>query len=50
MSLLNNWVICIILYIVFTTVFTQFYKVSTKTLNKAGALTVLLEMIGVITC
>lgn len=37
------------LYLVFATVFTQFYKITTKTLTKAGALTVLLEfMAGII--
>ncbi len=44
MNLLNNWVFYVILY----TIFTQFYKISTKNLNNAGALTVVLEIIGVI--
>lgn len=48
MNLLNNWVFYAILYIVLSTIFTQFYKISTKNLNNAGALTVVLEMIGVI--
>ncbi len=49
MDFLNNWVLYVILYIVFITIFTQAYKVSTRTLTKAGALTVLLEGIGAIT-
>lgn len=48
MNLFNNWVFYAILYIVLSTIFTQFYKISTKNLNNAGALTVVLEMIGVI--
>lgn len=48
MNLLNNWVFYVILYIVLSTIFTQFYKISTKNLNNAGALTVVLEIIGVI--
>lgn len=46
MNILNNWVIYVILYIIFSTLFTQSYKVATKTLTKPGALTVLLELIG----
>lgn len=49
MNILNNWIFCVVLYIVLSTVFTQFYKISTKSLKNAGALTVVLEMIGVIT-
>ncbi len=48
MNLFNNWVFYAILYIVLSTIFTQFYKISTKNLNNAGALTVVLEIIGVI--
>lgn len=48
MNLFNNWVFYVILYIVLSTIFTQFYKISTKNLNNAGALTVVLEIIGVI--
>lgn len=46
---MNNWVLYVILYLILSTVFTQFYKISTKNLKNAGALTVVLEMIGVIT-
>lgn len=41
---MNNWLVYVILYLVLATTFTQFYKISTKTLKKAGALTVLLQM------
>lgn len=43
MNLLSNWLLYVLLYLVLATAFTQFYKVATKTLKKAGALTVLLE-------
>ncbi len=42
----NNWVICVILYSVFAVSFNQFYKITTKNMQKAGALTVLLEGIA----
>lgn len=48
MNFFNNWIVYVILYIVFATIFTQFYKIATKTLTKSGALTVLLELIGTI--
>lgn len=48
MSVLNNWIFCVVLYIIIEVIFTQFYKVATKSLSKPGALTVLLEWIGVI--
>lgn len=49
MNILNNGLLYVLLYLVFATVFTQFYKITTKTLTKAGALTVLLEfMAGII--
>lgn len=44
MNLLSNWLLYVLLYLVLATAFTQFYKVATKTLKKAGVLTVLLEM------
>lgn len=49
MSILNNWLLYVILYIILATVFTQSYKVSTKTLKKAGALTVLLQLMAGLT-
>lgn len=44
MSIFNNWLLYVLLYLVLATAFTQFYKIATKTLKKAGALTVLLQM------
>lgn len=44
MEILNNWLLYVIAYLIFATIFTQFYKVATKTLKKAGALTILLQM------
>lgn len=46
MNVLNNWILYVVLYIVLATIFTQFYKMSTRTLQSAGALTVLLEIIA----
>lgn len=43
-----EWLIYVILYLVISVVFNQCYKVTTKTLTKPGALTVLLEVIGAI--
>lgn len=44
MEIINNWLIYVVAYLIFATIFTQFYKVATKTLKKAGALTILLQM------
>ena len=44
MNIINNWLLYVILYLGLATVFTQFYKVTTKTLKNAGALTVLLQL------
>ncbi len=49
MELLNNWLLYVILYLVVITVFIQFYKMATKKIQKTGALTVVLEMIGGLT-
>lgn len=46
MNILNNWILYVFFYLILATIFTQFYKVATKTLTKSGALTVLLEIIG----
>lgn len=46
MELVNNWLLYVILYLIVKTVFIQFYKMSTQKMQKAGALTVLLEMAG----
>lgn len=42
----NNWLLYVILYIVLSTIFTQFYRIATKTMKNAGALTVLLQMLA----
>lgn len=44
-----NWVIYVILYLILAVTVDQFYKISTKTLTKPGALTVLVQIIGAIT-
>lgn len=43
---MDNWILCVALYLVLATAFTQFYKIATKTLKKPGALTVLLQVIS----
>lgn len=42
----SNWLMCVILYLVLATIFTQSYKICTKTLKNAGALTILLELLA----
>ncbi len=44
MSILNNWLLYVCMYVVLATIFTQCYKITTKTLKKAGALTALLQL------
>lgn len=41
-----EWVMFVILYLIFAVIFNQSYKVATKSLTKPGALTILLEVIG----
>lgn len=41
---MENWLIYVGLYLVLATAFTQFFKITTKTLKKAGALTILLQL------
>lgn len=49
MNILNNWLLYVLMYLIFATTFTQFYKISTKKITKDGALTVVLEfMAGII--
>lgn len=43
-----NWLIYVIFYLVLSVLFSQGYKVATKSLTKEGALTVLLELLGAI--
>ena len=44
-----NWLICVILYLIFYVIFNQTYKVATKSLTKPGSLTILLEIIASLT-
>lgn len=41
-----NWIIFLIIYLILSVVFDQCYKLSTKTLKNAGALTILLQFIS----
>lgn len=34
MNILNNWILYVISYLFMATIFTQFYKITTKTLKK----------------
>lgn len=43
-----EWVMCVVLYLVFSVIFNQTYKVATKSLTKAGALTILLQLTSAI--
>ena len=43
MTIFNNWLFYIVLYLIFAVAFNQYYKITTKTMKKAGALTVLME-------
>lgn len=43
MNFFNNWVFYIVLYLIFAVAFNQCYKITTKKMSKAGALTVLME-------
>lgn len=43
-----NYLIYVVGYLIFAVIFNQFYKITTKTLTKSGALTVLLEVIGAV--
>ncbi len=49
MNILNNWIIYVISYLFMATIFTQFYKITTKSLKNAGALTILLQVIAGLT-
>lgn len=44
-----NWMVWVIIYLIIHVIFNQFYKISTKSLTKEGALTVLLEFTGAVT-
>ena len=49
MNILNNWIIYVFSYLFMATIFTQVYKITTKTLKNAGALTITLQAIAGIT-
>lgn len=49
MELLNSWILYVILYLIVETIFIQSYKVATKTIQKTGALTVLLQLMAGLT-
>lgn len=49
MTIVNSWLLYVILYLIIKILFIQFYKVSTQKMQKAGALTVLLEIAGGLT-
>lgn len=46
MNILNNWLLYVLLYLFLEILFTQFYKVSTKTMKSAGALTCLMQIVA----
>ncbi len=43
---MNNWITFVILYLILAVIFDQTYKIATKKMIKAGALTVLLELLA----
>lgn len=47
---ITNWVVAVILYLIFAVAFNQSYKLVTKSMKNAGALTVLMEGLGGIFC
>lgn len=40
------WIICVVLFLFFAVIFTQFYKKTTESMKNAGTLTVLLQFLG----
>lgn len=50
MNILTNFKLYIILYLIFSVLFNQYYKIATKYSKNAGALTILLELIGSLSC
>lgn len=45
-----SWIIFVILYLIFAVIFNQCYKLSTKNMKNAGALTILLELLAGLIC
>lgn len=50
MNILNDWKFYIIIYLIFSSVFNQGYKVVTKKMKKDGALTILIELTCSLVC
>lgn len=48
--MLNNYKFCIIIYLIVSVTFNQCYKIITKSMNKAGALTILIQLISSLIC
>lgn len=44
--MMNTWWLYLIIYLIFYTAFTQFYKLATKSSRNDGALTILLQCAG----
>ena len=42
-SMLNNWIFWVILYLIFAVIFSQTFKKANRGMEDAGALTILLE-------
>lgn len=47
---MNNFITFIILYLILDVLFNHFYKLSTKKMHKAGALTILIETLAALVC
>lgn len=47
---MNNFITFIILYLILDVLFNHFYKLSTKKMQKAGALTILIETLAALVC
>jgi len=50
MNLFNNFKFYIIIYLIVSVIFNQGYKIVTKSMNSAGALTILIQIISSICC
>lgn len=45
-----NWIVFVITALIFSVLFNQFYKISTKNMKNAGALTILIELLAALLC
>ena len=50
MDLLNNWKFYIIIYLIVSVIFNQCYKIITNNMKKAGAMTILIQLISSFIC